>query len=403
MASLYEVFLQLEPRRRWLGVLLVVTGLAISAAIGATVDSILKRARPNIELAAVGFNGILQKNSKLTVTPTLRKAYEEVPLELDEFKTQITLESLSGMIISARDYSESLPAALATLKDVTSRLEKSPLDANKDNLRYELLVRWVQAPGNVLDSTVRDTLQKPGRITNLLHDKQQYKQHPDGAPWNSPQTAVVWLDSTRSYRLSDEKIFETDNSPTQSAKFLASLYRRLWIYLDRDLLLELFKETEASLNELITRSNSFERALLTFEEANNPKRIEATVVITNVGKSPLIMRTFGVLRLSSNQKHVDVKVVGTIDDRMVENSVLSVPGGESRTIKYYSLQTAKEISDQNYAGNLSAIYATEVLACTFGGLRVSTGADQPLITKQKANFGARVRENSLHEVAGRLP
>jgi len=405
MANLYEAFLELEPRRRWLGVILVISGLFLSAVIGAGFDTFLSRPRPKIELASVQFKGSLQANSKLVVPPSLQKSYADAPYALEDFKAQITLEILDSLLVEVKDYNAILPTARDALQKVTRELEQSPLDANKDTLRRKLLLIWTEPQGNVLEVTLRSVLTKQERLQRFSSDPklQHYAKHPTNSPWNSPETATVWLAAGHSYRLSDETVLATDDTRTRASKLAVSMYRRLWIHLDRDLMLELLKETDASLQEIMTKSNEFEKALATFRATSNPDRIEATVIVSNLGKTPLIVRTSGLLRLAAGNDHVDVPVAALVDRSLQEHGVVAIAGGATQTYYFYSILTADELSQKFYKGNLTAIYNSEILSCRFGGLRVSADSDDsPIVTTKQPRFGSKVREANKKRLEDQL-
>jgi hypothetical protein len=123
----------------------------------------------------------------------------------------------------------------------------------------------------------------------------------------------------------------------------------------------------------------------------------ATVIVSNLGKETLMIRTKGLIRVfASGSEPIDLDlgemVVGQFDD----SAVKTIAGGGTERMQFTTRLTADEISTKHFKGSLQAVYSSEVLSCRFALLRVmATGEDSAIGPPQMISFGGDVRGTGL--------
>ncbi len=395
------------PRRRILSIAIALLGVLISAFVGSIVTNYFNRARPHLELVSIAFRGSALPAHKIRTTPTLFQAYEAVPYVFGDFSDAMTLQELDSVIADADDYNKILPIAKSVVSDVIRELESSPRDANKDRLRSKLIQRWSEVPGNALEAILKGVLFQKGYVTKLLSDEaySKYREHPAEDRWAKPETARVMTSGTSWHNLAEERELPTDNSRVESEKIVTNLIRRLWIYLDRDLYTEILEHVSSSVASITVLTEDFVKLLAEYRATLNPERIHATVVISNLGLTPMVFRSFGLLQITTASSTAKIEMDARVEDKVTDVGTIVVPANGSITVEWYSRQLAKDVSI-SFGGSkeaLQALYDSEVLKCSFATYRIKSGGETGVMrTKGSVQFGSDVNKRLREDLVRAL-
>lgn len=392
-------------------------GIVASALIGGIVKGYLDRAKPSVELAYVDFTGTALPKAKIRTSPVLIQSYENLPYRFPSFMESMTFEDFDGIIELSTDHVANLNEALPTLLKVREILTSRATDYPKDRLRLELLGHWTTPPGDALDATMRMALAKHQYYSRFLRDDtfQKYRVHPE--EWKDPGVARIAILGSRSYDLGEDIIGDSDDRATRADKVERNLQRRLWIYLDRDLLIDILNHQEQELRELTQATTKFVNTMREHRLTFDPERVHATAVITNFGQRPAIFRSIGAIALKTGRDVISVEAHARVGESLSALSAFVVKGGETMTVDFFSKDSLPEISKQRFAssnstgsgapvsnGNeLKALYDTEVMDCNIVLYQIKGDKNSSILRgARKVVFGRSVNKEASDQLSSAI-
>lgn len=395
MTNFWGAFTESSPSRRTAAVLALLAGIVLTGLIGAWINRYFARSKPHIELVSIQFRGTSLPGQKVHPGGALMQTYSDIPYSIDSFSDSMTFEELQTSIDDVRGYTVVLPIAQKALDDIIKLLQASPRDAAKDKLRLRLLQKWVPPPGDSLTKTLQSVIQQRGYFKKLLGpEDSKYRTHPEEERWKSPETARIMVSQFSGVDLAEEVIRPDDVGRVVAAKTMANLEKRLWIYLERDMLLELFghvKETLAAANSM---ANDFLNLLVELQTTSDPDRINTSVLVSNLGDRPVICRNIGVLQIRTSKTTLDVPMRARTGDSIPDSDAVLIPGNGTIRVEFYSRDTLEDVSTKSFPGTtdtLQTLFDSEVLKCTFAMYHIpASGSNALLRTEGEATFGKSI-------------
>lgn len=392
--------------------LAAVAMLLLSAFVGAEASRWVARAHPRVELAAVRFDGAMDSDQNLRLSPELRGLYEVIPFVFEELHQVPTLSDWNEVIAAVGDHSSNLAIAREAVAEIKTLLTDRRQDYPKQDLRRELLTIWLHPPGDALDKTMRGVLAQHGYLMRFRSEDslRKYLIHPD--EWKDPTTARVTISPTRGYALSEIPELYDDDDQTKRLKHELNTVRRLWIHLDRDLLQEIMAHVDEELAAIITQAEVFSDALRGEREVRNPTRIHVRAVVSNMGDRAMVLRGVGFLQLRTSRRSIPVELAARVDGLLSPTVPIVIPGNSSTVVDYYSSKTLETLEAEHFqhstaadgtASPLRALYNTEAIDATLTLAKLlDDGTPDVLVARQAAVFGLSAETDLVTALRSKL-
>ena len=144
------------------------------------------------------------------------------------------------------------------------------------------------------------------------------------------------------------------------------------------------------------------------QEIFDPKRIRFTTVISNLGKKPFIISSFGLANLKFKDKEKQIEINGVENNELTPSGFFFVGSDKPRIAAFYSKKTLSEIEAELFPSgdysdivkesekysNIEMLFATSVLSFDLTLFRL-TGDKEPEIlnTKREGVFGRNSFDN----------
>jgi hypothetical protein len=325
----------------------------MGAFIGILLKFIWEAPRPVIELLAVELTSE-QQQRPLNLPPSLVGAVKD-HYYFPRIAADATTEDILDAIQKAEqtdsemvDINAKIDALIELLRTRTGPVERR---------RTEFLVAWSAGEiSDVLSDVIKVVV--GAREDDLPN---HYKKHPQGT---ESLTVSLWpgriMDLTE---LDEKEIRQGELSGAGPANayrrvkrdaHLTNLLRRLWIYLEPDVLIPVMEDAKQVVSEWVQSSKATASQLRAILAIQNPPRLVVKALVTNRGMRPLPIRALGVLRIKipsresgteDSAETIPIKLAGVSDKEVVT----VVDGGKAAVIALASIETAQALVEDHPA------------------------------------------------------
>ena len=305
---------------------------------------------PVLQITGFSFESAEGDKTEITVDPELLRSIAKHDY-LPDLKLPITLADLTKEIAEGEHIREQWLDEDGHVRNIVALIRSQGLGISLENRRKALLNLIVDEPGDInIESRAKILV---AGMEQALGPK--YQCHPPGS-----EHLMVHLDDGE-YNLSqvdEEKAAQdagsaTDvNAPVKRRidAHRTNIFRRLLIYYDPDLLLNVFTTLEKSIADENREAEGIIGQLKSSEKGLVGQRIALDILISNRGQRPVAIRGAGVLCLEvpaakhGNPVRVLVPLVKASD-----SEVTVVDGGKSNVIQVHSRDNLRDIVQANSA------------------------------------------------------
>lgn len=307
--------------------------------------------RPVVELLSVELASV-QQERRLNLTSALVvevKDHFYFPRLNADVTTAEILEAIQKAELAdseVADLGEKFDELIAILNKKTGTLESR---------RQEFLVAWASSSELLTDVARAVVGDKEGELPA------RYQKHPPGT---ETLTVSLWPGRVMDLAELDERVSRQGEAagggsagnfrkPRQDAH-LANLLRRLWIYLEPDVLIPILQESKRLASAWLQSSRATARRLKSVIALQNPSKFVVKTLVTNRGMRPLPIRSLGILKVSmpsrdpgyaEARESVPIKLTGASDNDVVT----VIDGGKSGVVSLVSIETAQNLVEANPA------------------------------------------------------
>jgi hypothetical protein len=387
-----------------------VVSVIVAAWLGGLIARYLDRANPRVELASVTLAGYAGPKAEITPSESLRRAADDLPLNIPEIrKPAMSLKEWDRAAAKLKNFDTERKQAAETLTAVADILKSRPADYPKDQLRLELLRKWDESPflTSIGERAVAREYYK--KLTTSEKFK-KYREHP--ADWKGPAQGLVEITTTRYRNLSELKSSEKASPRQKAMTAIRNVHNRLWIYLDRDLLLDFLETMRNDIDEAESIIKDFLLTMDQEREAFDPERVNVQLVISNLGFTPAVFASVAYLTLETNRGPLQIEIHAKIRGELDGASAIVVNGYKALKGHFFSKLTVREIASKYFpktkkggsadedmtkqSNPLKAIYDTEVLDCSISLAQKIEPSGHEIITVKRAGaFGSNANEKLM--------
>lgn len=312
--------------------------------------------RPVVELLNVEI-AFVQKQRRLNLPQSLvgevKDHYYFPRLDAD-VTTEDILEAIQKAELTDSemvDLSKKIDQLIEFLKTRTGSVE---------GRRQEFLVTWASSSEFLSDVTKAVAGATEDDLPN------RYQKHPPGS---ENLTVSLWpgrvMDLTELDERKSRQGESTAGGPAGNYRqlkrdvHLTNLLRRLWIYVEPDVLIPIMQEAKRVVSDWLQSSKATASTLRSFIAIQNPPKFVVKALVTNRGMRPLPIRALGILRVripsraSGNEdsgETIPVRLAGMSDSEVVT----VIDGGKSAVVSLASIETAQHLVEANPAFQASA-------------------------------------------------
>ena len=381
-----------EFKRQTVSLIILLLVAILAALFGRHLD----RAKPNAEIANIYLSGSMPKDYPVYPSFDIRIAADNIPFDVNAKKYILKKGEWDAGYKRLKSELEALknipePILNEIIKILNNRREGYP----KDALRHEVLKVWDRGPGDLLFTIMKGTLYSNDYYKKLTKKHPKYKTHPP--EWKNSETAFVKVTSTKAFKLSEQIIKEKDSEQERFDKNLNNIFRRLWIYLDRDILIEVLSKTIETVDECRVKTEDFLQLMKQEEETFDPNRIEVKLLLSNTGKKPFVVSGYGLLKLIVNKKIYPIEMHAYIKNSIKPSGFYYISGEKCTIATFFSKKTIKELDDEffkndeskgNNESTIETLYDTSLLNAEMKIADVTTDEKPTIIsTTRKGIFG----------------
>lgn len=349
-------------------------GFLASAIIGFYVNDYLSSAAVRVSIVSMGAGseGFLQKTHATPVE--IDVLYENASIKYNEFEDPISLTSVEAVIQDNKEYGDSFRAAVVAIENTKAILQNRPDDYDASRLRGELSRVFFNTRGNILEGIVKSALFDSGFMQNVMESQstgnvyEKYLNHPE--KFSETSTARISVDSRSYFDLSELSVPLGAQSVEAREIIVTNMFRRLFIYLDREIFISVLEESERQAGAAIQDIEKFGEEMLKFRDSIDPQRLHARILVENEGGQSATVSGDAAIAAIINDDHITVPayIVVAGDDKK-SPSVL-IAGHSSLMIDVFSERPLREIRTKSGA-DLSAIIDAQVVDGIVGVLEQS--------------------------------
>ena len=327
----------------------------LTTVVGAVIGILLKyfweAPRPVVELLNVEI-AFLQKQRRLNLSQPLVVEVKNHPY-FPRLDADVTTEEILDAIQKA-ELTDSEMVDLGVKIDELIELLKTRT-GSVESRRQEFLVAWAGSSELLSDVTKAVVAALENDLPN------HYGKHPPGA---ENLTVSLWPGRVMDLAELDERKSRpgesTGGDPASNYRrlkrdaHLANLLRRLWIYLEPDVLIPIMQDAKQLVSDWLQSSKATASKLRSVIDVQNPSKFVVKALVTNRGMRPLPIRALGILKLripsrvsgnEDSRETIPVKLAGISDSEVVT----VIDGGKSAVVSLASMETVQDLVEANPA------------------------------------------------------
>lgn len=345
----------------------------------------MTKAKPYVELVKIDFDRIPDKSIRITPSPLLLNLERNTGIGIDKFQSQFKVENWQRIIEFCKEHELLYPLAINATDSVISLLRNASLDSEGViRSTRKLLIQTIdQVPNGIIESVLKNVITHEGYYATLREDE-KYNNHPER--WKSPLYGRVILSQSRSYNLWELQVDEDEvNQAKIDHAHLNNVYRRIWIHMDKDLMIELFEKVRLYLTERQPIVKEFIQELENELDASSPKRIHSVLVFSNLGERAATIKGKGTLTLQMPTGDIPLIINSHFNAKTY--AAFTVDGDSSMLVDFYSEKTVPEIEEE--LPSLEDIYRDKALEFKVSLSRLTGSLEyKELAPTHKLIFGA---------------
>jgi hypothetical protein len=378
----------------------IITGFVLSALIGYFVKDYLDQAKIDIEISSIDFSDILDPDTRFLATNELTRAYEGMPITLQKYSEDMSAQDINSALLELSTYADTLNNAIASIEE-TKDLMVSWSGTDPESFRNKIVAIVFNINGNSFEMSARQTLRKKGIVARInsspLSDPlHKYLSHPP--EWADSATAMIPVDF-QVYDLS-EIILESDASNREKYEALAdNIVKRLFIYLDRDLFIEVLTGSVEELSDVAAAIGKFRGLLEKLKDESTTERVIARTYVSNRGQRAASVDPIVLLQLSVGSFVVSEKAVLADDSLRAIKNPLVVPPNSTTQLNVLLDKSAKEIAIANT--NLSEfrkVSSAQVIEGRIGAYVRNALGEQAITSGEAFKMGTSAEEEQLRQM-----
>ena len=327
---------------------LIWTAATVGAAlIGAIVRDYWEAANPVVELQSISI-AAAGGSDQLVLEPSLAVTIERHPYYLLDTNKELSVEDIRTAIRRNQKKDREFGAVSDTSEKLRKYLKATSPQLDIEIRRRDFFRIW--SDGDI--GSVMERLAKAVLATFEKNLPPKYQDHPEGAA-----SLYVTIGAGHSFNLSeiDEEAMAQQEAQARGpvgvyARVLldahrTNLLRRLWLYLEHEVLISFLDELDSYAKSLVESSGEIAEQLEHYTAPTGPRHLSARVMVANTGRRALPIGPQGVLYL-----HLPAQTASQIDQIVPANVHLSpagvaslVGGGEARILEYTTLDNLDEV------------------------------------------------------------
>lgn len=328
-------------------VLLWLSATLISALAGIVLKAQWDAPRPTTELVSVEL--MSPKSGSKVALPASLAVNTREHIYFNELESDSSMKDIEEALTRAESFDRDFSALEAKIDALVELLKTRAGSA--ESRRLDFLLKWSEGGnGETLTRLVKTIV---GRKETQLPS--HYAQHPKGQEY-----LVVQLSPQRAMSLSlidEEQIARGQalvkgpvnvyENTKRDARY-TNLVRRLWIYIEPEILIPILEETKQYTQNSVRQSKQIANDIRSTIASQNPPRMVVRVLITNRGADPLPVRNIAALlirlpgRDSTQNSKIDNESIKILlkDD---EELVTIVEGNKSVALTFISAESASDM------------------------------------------------------------
>ena len=339
-----------------------IISIIVTVFITSYVNNYLAKAKPYVELVNLDFARVPDTELRISPSPKLINLIRDTGIFIQNFQRLYTVQEWKELIQFAEFQKLIYPSAITTVDNIILKLETTSFDNQTvvNSVRDEIIKAVDSVPLNLIEFSVKQVLRNEG-YSRKFHNNPIYSNylvHPKD--WSKPSQGRHVLSNTRTYNLWEIKPKEDEqNAEILEDIFINNIYRRLFIYMDKDLLLELFKKASIFLSVTKPNIEKFVTELNDELNRSNPEKIHCVMAFSNLGQKTATIKGNGSLILIKAEKNIPIEIEAIRDAKSYP--AFPLDGESSIIIEFYSVKTVSEIEEQ--LPSLKAAYKEKTMRC----------------------------------------
>jgi hypothetical protein len=343
----------------WLG------SIILTAIITSWINDYLARAKPYAEIVKMDLSRPFDKDIKIYPSPLVMNLMRDSGIFLDRFYGLHPTAEWQDLIDIVDEQARILPSAESVLVEMINILKTSSLDSEPrvNDVRVELMKRLDSVPLGILEPITRSVLDSKGYIKKFKTDRkyEKYRSHPE--IWKSPGLGNVYYAPGRYFRL-----YEVVEGKDKEDQLLTNIYRRLWIYMDKDIMISVFSDVLEDIRNRIVVFGKVVAEMKTQLEMQNPVRVHIVLGLSNLGKRPSIFKGYGTLEFHKSDSAVSLPINSFAGNQSA--TAYAVNSETTMLVDYYSTDSVDQIEASKIKGFKSALQ-NKIFDCSLSIFRLT--------------------------------
>lgn len=353
--------------------------VAISATVTWTINELLDRPSLSFDVAAISIETRTAAKTIFRPSNDLHILWERVPWQYEEYDAHgMPMQVANEFEQKAARHISALESTKGFFNEAIERLD-TVNDSYPDNeLRTELLQGHIRLPGNYFWSLLLGSIDENSSLYSTLQKEDMYNKHPEA--WANGPNAVVRFSEGGGIDLS------------ATGRENQDLLRRIFIYMDRRLLNDLFDTAVKITDRHLQLAASFHKKLTEELSSVGNAYLVARLVVTNAGNQTDAVLGKSVVAIGAQNQHL-LQLQAVTTGTLSPLALATVPGHETRVLEFISKEPLVAGTGDTQQGSLTLevlkeVYRSELVPAKF----IMTNARTDDYWYAESSFGRSAEE-----------
>ncbi|MGO9689732.1 MAG: hypothetical protein ACLP2X_14490 [Syntrophobacteraceae bacterium] len=339
--------------------------IILTAIITSSVNDYLARAKPYAEIVKMDLSRPDNKDIKIYPSPLVINLMRDCGIFIDRFSALHSTDEWQNLIGMVDEQARIFPSAESALVEMLTILKSSFLDseARVNDVRVELMKRFDSVPMGILEPITISIFDSKWYIKKFQTDRKYEKYRSHLEIWKSPGQGNVFYAPGRYF-----KLYEVVEGKDKQDRLSSNIYRRLWIYMDKDIMINVFSDVLEDVKNKIVTVGKVVAEMKTQLEMQNPVRVHIVLGLSNLGKRSCIFKGDGRLEFHKSDGNVSLSINSFAHNQSA--AAYAVNGETTMLVDYYSTDSVDQIEASKIKGFKSALQ-NKIYDCSLSIFRLT--------------------------------